>query len=250
MNFDYMTYFANQLVVITGATSKIGQAIVQLLHYKGARIIIVGRKKNLLMYHANRSINNIHPEICNFNQLDQVDILVDNIEKKYGYISTLLCNSGITQDKLSIRMSNSEWDEVIRVNLTAIFHLNRDVIKRMIRRKYGKIVNIASITGQSGNLGQSNYAASKSAIVAMSKSLARETAGMGININCIAPGYIDTCMTNVLSDYIKKNILRTIPMGRVGYPQDIAYAALFLASRSSSYITGHTLSVNGGMFMY
>ena len=244
-----MNYFANQLIVVTGATGQIGQAIVELFHHKGARIIIVGRKKNLLISYSKRLVKNVYPEVCDFNALEQVDTLIADIEQKYGAIATLLCNAGIVKDKLAIRMNNNEWDEVIRVNLTAIFRLNRDVIKRMIRRKYGKIINIASIIGQSGNISQSNYAASKSAIIAMSKSLAQETARMGININCIAPGYINTSMTSVLSDQVQQNILYKIPMRRIGNPQDIAYAALFLASRSSAYITGHTLNVNGGMFM-
>ena len=210
---------------------------------------MVGRRKKKLDELVAKFGLKVHPEICDFHNNKDVTNLIPKIEKKYGNIQILVCNAGITKDTLAIKMNNDTWDDVIKLNLSVNFYLNRDVIKFMIKQKYGKIINITSIVGQTGNIGQSNYAASKAGIIAMSKSLALEVASKGININCIAPGYIDTPMTSVLSDSVKEAVLTKIPLKRIGHPEDIAHATTFLVADCSSYITGHTLNVNGGMLM-
>jgi 3-oxoacyl-[acyl-carrier protein] reductase len=244
-----MISLKNKLAVVTGATGGIGRAIVKSFSDHGAEVVMVGRKHDELTQMVLQLGPNVHAELCNFSNIGETTALINTIEKKYGSIQILVCNAGITRDTFAVRMKNLDWEEVIHLNLTTNFYLNRDVIKRMLKQKYGKIINISSIVGQTGNVGQSNYASSKAGLIAMSKSLALEVAGRGININCIAPGYIDTPMTGVLSDKIKEAVLAKIPLKRIGLPQDIANATVFLASDYSSYITGHTLNVNGGMLM-
>jgi 3-oxoacyl-[acyl-carrier protein] reductase len=239
----------NKLAVVTGATGGIGEAIVKSFHQHGAKVVMVGRRKEKLEELATKFGAKAHPEICDFNNMTEVANLIPKIQEKYGNIDILVCNAGITKDTLALRMSDDQWDDVIKLNLSVNFHLNRNAIKFMMKQKYGKIINITSIVGQTGNIGQCNYAASKAGIIAMSKSLALEVASRGININCVAPGYIDTPMTSVLSDAVKEAVLAKIPLKRIGHPEDIANATTFLAADCSSYITGHTLNVNGGMLM-
>ena len=186
---------------------------------------------------------------CDFNDETQVISLIENAEKEFGGIDILVCNAGITKDNLAMRMKDEDWNHVINLNLTTTFKLNRDVVKSMMKRRYGRVINISSVIALRGNAGQSNYAASKAGMIGMSKSLALEVAARGITINCVAPGYIDTPMTQVLKEEIRNAIVEHIPTKRMGTPEDVANAVLFLASEESSYITGHTLSVNGGMLM-
>ena len=226
----------NKLAVVTGATGGIGQAIVKSFHDHGAEIVMVGRRKEKLDEMAARFGAKAHPQPCDFNNATEVADLIPNIQEKYGNIQILVCNAGITKDTLAIRMSDTNWSDVINLNLSVNFHLNRNAIKFMIKQRYGKIINMTSIVGQTGNIGQSHYAASKAGIIAMSKSLALEVASRGININCIAPGYIDTPMTNILSDTVKAAVLAKTPLKRMGKPEDIANATIFLAANCSSYI--------------
>ena len=239
----------NKIALVTGATGGIGQSIVQVFVNNGAKVIIVGRNEAKLHTLKEKLGDQVDVITCDFNNKSQKNSLIANAEKKSGKIDILVCNAGITKDSLALRLKDEDWNQVIDINLTSTFKINRDAIKSMIKRKYGRIINISSVIGLSGNIGQSNYAASKAGIIAMSKSLAKEVAARGITINCVAPGYIDTPMTQVLNANIKSAIIANIPVKRIGMPQDIAGAVLFLASDEASYITGHTLSVNGGMLM-
>ena len=238
-----------KIALVTGATGGIGQSIVKTLANQGAKVIMVGRNEEKLQNLKQELSDKVYQLICDFNDDSQINSLIENAEKQFGNIDILVCNAGITKDNLALRIKDEDWDIVIQMNLTSTFKLNRAAIKSMIKRRYGRIINISSIIGLSGNAGQSNYAASKAGIIAMSKSIAKEDASRGITINCVAPGYIDTPMTEILDDSIKNSIIAHIPAGRIGTPQDVANAVLFLASDESTYITGHTLSVNGGMLM-
>jgi 3-oxoacyl-[acyl-carrier protein] reductase len=244
-----MFNLTGKLALVTGATGGIGQSIVKALANQGAKVIMVGRNEEKLQNLKQELSDKVYSLICDFNDDSQINSLIENAEKQFGNIDILVCNAGITKDNLALRIKDEDWDIVIQMNLTSTFKLNRAAIKSMMKRRYGRIINISSVIGLSGNAGQSNYAASKAGIIAMSKSIAKEVASRGITINCVAPGYIDTPMTEVLGDDIKNSIIAHIPLGRIGTPQDVANAVLFLASDESSYVTGHTLSVNGGMLM-
>lgn len=244
-----MFNLTGKLALVTGATGGIGQSIVKALANQGAKVIMVGRNEEKLQNLKQELSDKVYSLICDFNDDSQINSLIENAEKQFGNIDILVCNAGITKDNLALRIKNEDWDIVIQMNLTSTFKLNRAAIKSMMKRRYGRIINISSVIGLSGNAGQSNYAASKAGIIAMSKSIAKEVASRGITINCVAPGYIDTPMTEVLGEDIKNSIIAHIPTGRIGTPQDVANAVLFLASDESSYVTGHTLSVNGGMLM-
>ncbi len=244
-----MFNLTGKLALVTGATGGIGQSIVKALVNQGAKVIMVGRNEEKLQNLKQELSDKVYSLICDFNDDSQINSLIENAEKQFGNIDILVCNAGITKDNLALRIKDEDWDIVIQMNLTSTFKLNRAAIKSMMKRRYGRIINISSVIGLSGNAGQSNYAASKAGIIAMSKSIAKEVASRGITINCVAPGYIDTPMTEVLGDDIKNSIIAHIPLGRIGTPQDVANAVLFLASDESSYVTGHTLSVNGGMLM-
>lgn len=239
----------DKIALVTGATGGIGQSIVKILANQGAKVIMVCRNEEKLQNLKQELGDKAHPLICDFNYDLQINSLIENAEKQFGNIDILVCNAGITKDNLALRLKDEDWDMVIKMNLTSTFKLNRAAIKSMMKRRYGRIINISSVIGLGGNAGQSNYAASKAGIIAMSKSIAKEVAARGITINCVAPGYINTPMTEVLSDEIKNSIIAHIPAKRIGMPEDVASAVLFLSSNESSYITGHTLSVNGGMLM-
>ncbi len=239
----------NKIALVTGATGGIGRSIVKDFITSGAKVVAVGRNQEKLKELSNEFGDKVSTLICDFNDKSHVISLFENAEKEYGNIDILVCNAGITKDNLALRLKDEDWDDVIEMNLNSTFKLNRSAIKSMMKRRYGRIINISSVIGLSGNAGQANYAASKAGIIAMSKSLAKEVAARGITINCVAPGYIDTPMTQVLNDDIKNSIISHIPAKRIGVPKDVSSAVIFLASNESSYINGHTLSVNGGMLM-
>lgn len=235
--------------LVTGATGGIGGAIAKQLSDAGATVVLSGTKEEKLKELSStlKGENFILP--CNLSNFEEVEALFDKAEALAGQIDILVCNAGITKDGLAIRMKNEDWDDVLNVNLKSTFILNRNAIKKMMRRKYGRIINISSIVGVSGNPGQANYVASKAGMIGMSKSFALEVASRGITINCIAPGFIASHMTDVLTDAQKQGILASIPKGEMGTPENIASGAVFLASDEASYITGQTLHINGGMLM-
>ncbi|KJV86125.1 3-oxoacyl-[acyl-carrier-protein] reductase [Anaplasma phagocytophilum str. CRT53-1] len=236
--------------LVTGASSGIGAAISLMLSKAGAQLCLSGTRIEALQEVAAACENGTHVVQCNLLNSDEVDTLVDKAVDCMSGMDGVICSAGITRDKLSLRITDDDWNQVIAVNLTAIFKINRNACKAMLKNKSGRIINLSSVVGISGNVGQANYTASKAGIIGMSKSLALEFASRGITVNCIAPGFIDTPMTSILQDKQKEYILNSIPMGRMGTAEEIASVALFLASDASKYITGQTIHVNGGMLMY
>jgi 3-oxoacyl-[acyl-carrier protein] reductase len=231
--------------LVTGASGSIGSAIAKLLHQLGAHVYISGSNESKLQTLAAELKNNYTIKTCNLSDTQNVENLLNDIEK----LDILVCNAGITKDTLAIKMKNEDFKSVIDINLTANFILNREAIKKMMRERYGRIINIASVVGISGNPGQANYCASKAGLIGMTKSLAIEVASRGITINAVAPGFIQSNMTDILTEEQKKAILQKIPTKILGQAEDIANTVAFLASRASSYITGQTIHVNGGMLM-
>ncbi len=239
----------NNNVIVTGATGGIGNSIIKKLNEAGANILASGTKVEKLE-ELKKNFKNIKTLKFDISQSDKVENFIEDASKELGgNIDCIINNAGINQDNLAIRMSLDEWKKVIDVNLTSTFLMCKFAIKKMLKNKKGKIINITSIVGHTGNLGQSNYTASKAGIVAMSKSLATEYAKKNININCISPGFIKTAMTDKIDEKYKESIISKIPSARLGEPADIANAVLFLASNQSDYINGETLHVNGGMYM-
>jgi 3-oxoacyl-[acyl-carrier protein] reductase len=239
--------------LITGATGGIGQAIAHTLAAQGARVALSGTRQNVLEEIASQiqSKYGNDPIIlpCSLTDVQALEALLPEAEAKMGKVDILVNNAGITRDGLAIRLKDEDWQQVLDVNLTACFRLCRSALKAMMRRRYGRIVNISSIVGSTGNPGQANYCASKAGMVGLSKALALEVASRGITINCVAPGFIESDMTAVLADVVKEKILSNVPMTRMGTPQEIATAVAYLASAEAGYITGQTLHVNGGMSM-
>lgn len=240
-----------KIALVTGATGGIGFEIAKKFVEQGATVVISGTRENRLQeIQKQLGEENCKYVKCNLSQESEVEDLFDKAEEvSGGGVDILVCNAGITRDNLALRMKNEDFDDVINVNLRSTFILNRNAIKKMIRRKYGRIINIASVVGFTGNPGQANYVASKAGMVGMSKSFAQEVASRGITINCIAPGFIQTTMTDVLSEKQKDGILSSIPMQKMGEADDIANAAIFLSSGEAKYLTGQVLHVNGGMLM-
>ncbi|OEY86973.1 3-oxoacyl-[acyl-carrier-protein] reductase [Wolbachia pipientis] len=235
--------------LITGASGGIGQAIVAAMHESGAILSISGTRKQILEEISCKYRNNVHVLPCNLLDAEEVNQLVDKANEVMEGFDGLICNAGITRDSLLLRMSDKAWQEVIDINLTSTFWLNRNACKILLKNRWGRIVNISSVIGLAGNAGQANYAASKAGIIAMSKSIAKEVANRNITVNCIAPGFIDTKMTEVLGNEQKEKILENIPMKRMGTPEEVAAGIVFLLSDSAQYITGHVLSINGGLIM-
>ncbi len=235
--------------LVTGATGGIGAAIAKALAKQGAKLVLSSTKEEKLQELANEIGGDVKYIPCNLSDMNAVEALFDKAEELVGQIDILVCNAGITKDNLVLRMKNEDFDQVIDVNLKSTFILNKNAVKKMMRRKYGRIINIASVVGVTGNPGQCNYVASKAGMIGMTKSMAQEVATRGITLNCVAPGFISSPMTEVLTDAQREAILTKIPAGKMGESSDIAKAVAFLASEDASYITGHTLHVNGGMFM-
>tara|TARA_Y100000590_G_C15557230_1_gene953306 strand:+ start:384 stop:1118 length:735 start_codon:yes stop_codon:yes gene_type:complete len=235
-------------IIITGATGGIGNSIIEKLDKLGANILASGTKISKLEELKNK-YKNIKTFMFDISQSEKIEEFIDNATKDLGGLDCIVNNAGITQDNLTIRMSLEEWKKVIDINLTSTFLMSKFAIKKMLKNKKGKIINITSVVGHTGNLGQANYTASKAGIVAMSKSLAIEYGKKNINVNCISPGFIKTAMTDKIDEKFKEAIISKIPSGRLGSPEDIANAVLFLASDDSNYINGETLHVNGGMYM-
>ena len=234
----------NKVVLITGATGGIGGEIARQMKNAGATVVVSGRNSEKLKNDFNNDFIKI---VADLSADDACEKLVNDTIEKAGRIDILINNAGITKDTLMMRMTDEQFDDVINTNLRATFKMCRAAIMPMMKQKYGRIINMASIVGVVGGAGQTNYAASKGGIIALTKSIAAEVASRGITANCIAPGFIKTPMTDVLSDELKKTYLSQIPAGRFGEPADVANACVFLASDEASYINGQTIHVNGGM---
>lgn len=236
--------------LVTGATGGIGRATAKALAAQGANLVLSSTNEGKLQALADEIEGDVKYLTCNLSDMEQVNALFEKAEELVGgQIDILVCNAGITKDSLILRMKDEDFEQVLDVNLKSTFALNRNAIKKMMRRKYGRIINIASVVGVTGNPGQANYVASKAGMIGMGKSLAAEVATRGITINSIAPGFIRTAMTDILTDQQKDGILSQIPMGKMGDADDIAKAVSFLASQDAGYVTGQTIHVNGGMLM-
>ena len=235
--------------LVTGATGGIGGAIAKALHDQGATVAISGTNAAKLEKLAGELGDRVFVLPCDLRDRTAVAGLAEDAEKAVGQVDILVNNAGITKDNLFMRMKDEEWDDVLSVNLTSVFALTRGIVRGMMRRRGGRIINIASISGVLGNPGQGNYAASKAGLVGMTKSLAREVAARGITANCIAPGFISTPMTEALTEKQTEAIAAAIPSQCFGQPEDVAAAVVFFASDEASYVTGETMHVNGGMIM-
>jgi 3-oxoacyl-[acyl-carrier protein] reductase len=244
-----MFNLTGKTALITGASGGIGAAIAKALHAAGATIAISGTRVEKLEELKAQIGENVHVLPCNLSSAEDVEKLIPAAEAAMGGLDILVNNAGITKDGLAMRMKDDDWQAVIDVNLTANFRLCRAAMRGMMKKRAGRIVNITSIVGVTGNPGQANYVASKAGVIGLSKSLAQELATRGVTVNCIAPGFIATPMTDVLNEKQKEGILARIPAGRMGGPEDIAAAVLYLASDEAGYVTGQTLHVNGGMAM-
>jgi 3-oxoacyl-[acyl-carrier protein] reductase len=244
-----MSNLENKNIIVTGASGGIGNSIIKKLNEAGANILASGTKIEKLE-ELKKNFKSIKTLKFDISQSDKIEEFIENATNELGgSLDGLVNNAGITQDNLAIRMSLDEWQKVININLTSTFLMSKFAIKKMLKNKSGKIVNITSVVGHTGNLGQANYTASKAGIVAMSKSLAIEYAKKNINVNCISPGFIKTAMTDKIDEKFKEVIVSKIPSARLGEPDDIANVVLFLSSDQSDYINGETIHVNGGMYM-
>ncbi len=236
--------------LVTGATGGLGQAIARSLHAQGAHVALSGTRQAALEALAAELGERASPVVADLSDKDSVEGLVPAAEAAVGPLDILVNNAGITRDNLFMRMKDEEWEQVLSVNLTAAFRLSRAAVKGMMRRRFGRIVNIGSVVGSTGNPGQGNYAAAKAGLVGLTKALAAEVASRGITVNCIAPGFIASPMTAALNEKQREGILTRVPAGRLGEGAEVAAACLYLASAEAGYVTGHTLHVNGGMAMY
>ena len=244
-----MSNLEKKNIIITGASGGIGSSIIKKLNDAGANILASGTRIEKLE-ELKKNFESIKILKFDISQSDKIEEFIENATSELGgSLDGIVNNAGITQDNLAIRMSLDEWQKVININLTSTFLMSKFAIKKMLKNKSGKIVNITSVVGHTGNLGQANYTASKAGIVAMSKTLAIEYAKKNININCISPGFIKTDMTDKIDEKFKEIIVSKIPSARLGKPDDIANAVLFLCSDQSDYINGETLHINGGMYM-
>lgn len=244
-----MFNLSGKCALVTGATGGIGGAVAKALHAQGATIAVSGTRREALEALAAELGARVHVVPANLSDKDSVEGLIPAAEAALGQVDILVNNAGVTRDNLFMRMKDEEWEMVLRVNLEAAFRLSRAAIKGMMKRRFGRIVSVTSVIGTTGNAGQANYAASKAGLIGMSKSLAQEVASRNITVNCIAPGFISTPMTDVLNEKQREGILAKVPMARLGTPEDIAAAAVYLASDEAGYLTGQTIHINGGMAM-
>ncbi|WP_417481531.1 3-oxoacyl-[acyl-carrier-protein] reductase [Maricaulis sp.] len=235
--------------LVTGATGGLGQAIAKALHAQGATVALSGTRENVLQELAAELGDRTHVLPCNLSDADAVDALPKQAAEAMGSMDILIANAGITRDQLLMRMKDDDWDMVMRVNLESYFRLCRAALRGMMKARWGRIVGITSVVGVTGNPGQTNYCASKAGMIGFSKSLAQEVASRGVTVNCVAPGFIASPMTDVLNEEQRKAILTKIPAGDLGTGDDIAAAIVYLASQEANYVTGQTLHVNGGMAM-
>ena len=238
----------NKKVLITGATGGIGNCLIEKFHSLGANIVASGTNEQKLD-HLKKKYSNIHIKKFKLDNHDQIENFLNDVDETIGGLDILVNNAGITLDNLSIRLSEENWKKVLDINLTSTFLMCKFAIKKMLKQRKGKIINITSIVGHTGNLGQANYAASKAGIIAFSKSLAIEYAKKNININCVSPGFIKSEMTDKINEDFKKNLISKIPSGNLGTGEDVSNCVVFLASDMASYINGETVHVNGGMYM-
>lgn len=235
--------------LVTGASGGIGGAIAKFLHKQGAVVALNGRKKDALESLQKELGDRAHVVVGSLDDADKTDAVIKEAEEKMGQIDILVNNAGLTRDGLTMRMKDEDWQTVLDVNLTSAFRLSRAVMRGMMKRRWGRIINITSIVGVTGNPGQANYCASKAGMIGMSKSMAAEIANRNITVNCVAPGFIKTAMTDELGDAQHEKLIANIPAGKMGTPEDIAAAVSFLASDEAEYMTGQTLHINGGMAM-
>jgi 3-oxoacyl-[acyl-carrier protein] reductase len=235
--------------LITGATGGIGAAIAKALHANGATVALSGTRAAVLEDVKASLQSRAHALTCNLSDPDDVEKLIPAAQDAMDGLDILVNNAGITRDNLAMRMKREDWQAVLDVNLTAAFTLTRNCMRTMMKQRWGRVINITSVVGVTGNAGQANYAASKAGMIGMSKSLAQELASRNITVNCIAPGFIETAMTDELNDKQKEAILASVPAGRLGHTDEIAAGAVYLASEEAAYVTGQTLHINGGMAM-
>jgi 3-oxoacyl-[acyl-carrier protein] reductase len=235
--------------LVTGASGGLGAAIARALHAQGAAVALSGTRRDALETLAADLGHRAHPIPCDLADAEAVEALIPGVEAALGSLEILVNNAGVTRDGLLVRMKDADWETVLAINLTAAFRLSRAAVKGMLKRRFGRIINMTSVVGVEGNAGQVNYAAAKAGMIGMSKALAAEVATRGITVNCIAPGFIDSPMTRALDQKQRDTILESIPMARLGSDKEIGAAAVYLASSEAAYITGQTLHVNGGMAM-
>ena len=235
--------------MITGASGGIGKEIAKVLIEHNAEVCVSGRNHEELNALKKSLGKKCHVVTCDLSKKDEIIELIKKADEFMGYIDILVNNAGITKDNIFLRMSENEWEDVLNVNLNSTFNILKLITKGMVKRKYGRIINISSVVGVTGGAGQVNYSASKAGLIGLTKSLSQEIATRNITVNCIAPGFIETPMTEKLDDKRKDAILNSIPMNRIGKPKDLSSAIIFLASKESSYITGQTLHINGGLYM-
>ncbi len=244
-----MFNFSGKRALITGASGGIGSEIAESLHLKGATVTLSGTREQALDALASKLGERVHVVVGDLSSVKDAQYLLDATNNSMGEINILVNNAGVTKDKLAMRMTDEDWQFVLEVNLGAVFRLSRGCLRSMIKKRWGRIVNITSVVGASGNSGQANYAAAKAGTTGMTKAIAAEVGSRGITVNCVAPGYIVTPMTDSLDNSQKESLLTMIPIGRLGKPKDVAACVSFLASDEAAYITGQTLHVNGGMLM-
>lgn len=235
--------------LVTGATGGLGAEIARALHGQGASVVLSGTRKEKLEDLAKNMGERVYVIPCDLSKAEETQTLIPAAESALGGLDILVNNAGLTQDGLMMRMSDDQWSKVIEVNLNSAFRLSRDALRGMMKQRSGRIINMTSVVGVTGNAGQANYAASKAGLIGLSKSLAIEVASRGITVNCVAPGFIESPMTAILDEKQREKILNNIPLGMIGLPQDIAAGVIYLASNEAKYVTGQTLHINGGMAM-
>ena len=235
--------------LVTGASGGIGAAVARALHAQGANVALSGTREEVLEALKDELGDRAHVCVCNLSDQEAVAGLIGHAEEAMDAVDILVNNAGLTRDNIAMRMKDEEWDQVLAVNLTASFKLARAALRGMMKRRWGRVIGITSVVGVTGNPGQANYAASKAGMIGMTKSMAQEIANRGITFNCVAPGFIETAMTDALNEAQREAILSRVPAGRLGEAQEIASAVVYLASEEAAYVTGQTLHVNGGMAM-